>query len=255
MIGNRILVTLLVATLALCNASAQQIADVADGGIVSGYVSAGGVTRISFTGDQAASSPMSQGGTGPGFSLVHEPSTGDLYLTLAREPRHGERAGAVSFFVTTKAGFTYQVELSAKDVPSTQIEIRNPALAAKRAERLAVAVPLEARVVSLTRAMWAGALADGYEIKRVAFRERAAGSLRIAVRALYEGSDLTGRILSVRNPSRGTVDAPETLFMAPGVLAVTLRGPARLGPGDTMAVLIVDRGDAFIASATPGGRR
>ena len=255
MIGTRLLVGLLASAFILDSAAAQQIADVADGGIVSGYVSASGVTRISFTGDQAASSPMSQGGAGPGFSLVHEPSTGDLYLTLARDPRHGERVGAVSFFVTTKAGFTYQVELSAKNVPSTQIEIRNQALAAKRAERAAGAAPLEARVVSLTRAMWAGALADGYAIKRVAFRERAAGSLRIAVRALYEGPDLTGRILSVRNPSRGFVEAPETLFMAPGVLAVTLRGPARVGPGDTVAVLIVDRGDASIPSAAPGGTR
>lgn len=230
------------AAVTVATAQAQQITEVSDGGVVSGYVSASGVTRLSFTGDQAASSPMSHGGSGPGFSLVHEPTTGDLYLTLERAPRRGERARAVSFFVTTKAGFTYQVELAAKDVPSTQIEVRNPELALKRAERAAAEAPLEAQVVTLTRAMWSGSLADGYTLRRPVFRERAAGSLRLAVQAVYESSDLTGRVLTVRNPSRGTVPVSESLFLAPGVLAVTLQGPTELGPRESMAVLVVDRG-------------
>ncbi|MEM1410150.1 MAG: type-F conjugative transfer system secretin TraK [Pseudomonadota bacterium] len=236
------------AAAAITAAGAQQITEVSDGGVVSGYVSASGVTRLSFTGDQAASSPMSQGGSGPGFSLVHEPTTGDLYLTLERAPRRGERAGAVSFFVTTKAGFTYQVELASKDVPSTQIEVRNPELTIKRAERIAAEAPLEARVVTLTRAMWSGALADGYAIERPVARERAAGSLRLTVRAIYESANLNGRVLTVRNPSRGTVEVTEDLFLAPGVLAVTLQGPRQLAPRESMTVLVVDRGQ-------PGGGR
>lgn len=233
-----------IAMMALASgAHAQQLAEVRDGGVVSGYVSASGVTRISFAGDQAASSPMSQGGSGPGFSLVHEPSTGDLYLTLLRDPGRNERAGAASFFVTTKAGFTYQIELAARDVPSTQIEIRNPELQIRRAERAAASAPMETRVVTLSRAMWNDALIDGYAIKRPVRRERAAGSLRVSVEAIYEGADLNGRVLRVRNPSRGTVYVHEGLFLAPGVLAVSLKGTPQLQAGQSMNVLVFDRAD------------
>lgn len=240
---SRMIPTAIVACIASSPVLAQQIVEVRDGGVITGYVSASGVTRLSFTGDEAASAPMSQGGSGPGFALVHEPSTGDLYLTLARDPRRGESVGAVSFFVTTKAGATYQVELSARDVPSTQIEVRNPELQIRRAERAAASAPFEARIVTLTRAMWSGALADGFDIQRPVQRERAVGSLRFTVQAAYEGADLTGRILTVRNPSRGAVVVTEHLFITPGVLAVALKGSGELGPGESLEVFVIDRGE------------
>ncbi len=238
-----------VAVLALAAAAqAEQLIDARDGGVVSGFVSASGITRLTFAGDAAASVQMAQGGGGPGFSIQHEPATGDLYLTLERDPRHGERPGAASFFVTTRAGFTYQIELAARDTPSTQIEIRNPDIARRRAERAAAEAPLEARIVELTRAMWTGEVSDGFTLHRPLQRERAAGSLRLTVRALHEGPDLTGRVLTVRNPSRGTVPVDESAFMAPGVLAVTIKGPRSLGPRESLTVLVVDR-----AAATSGG--
>lgn len=227
---------------ALCvqSAYAQQIKEVSDGGVVAGYASASGVTRLSFTGDAAASSPKADGGAGPGFALVHEPATGDLYLTLSRDPRPGERAGAVSFFVTTRAGFTYQIELAAKDTPSTQIEIRNPELQYRRAERAAAAAPLEERVVTLTRAMWNDEILADYEIERPLLRERAAGPLRLAVTAAYRGPDLSGRVFRVRNPGRGAVTVSEEMFLAPGVVAVTLKGARALSSRQEMTVLIVE---------------
>lgn len=222
-------------------ACAQQIAEVTDGGVVSGYVSAGGITRLSFTGDAAASSPLRQGGAGPGFSLVHEAATGDLYVTLARDPADGERAGAVSFFVTTRAGFTYQVELAARDVPSTQIEVRNPELALRLAEKAIASAPLDARIATLTRAMWAGSLADGFAVDLQSGRERAFGSVRVKVLATYRGPDMTGRVLSVRNPSPGEVEVTEDQFLIPDVLAVALKGPRRLAARESTLVLVIDR--------------
>lgn len=223
-------------------AHAQQIVEASDGGVVTGYVSASGITRLRFTSDAAASVQMAEGGEGSGFSVQHEPTTGDLYLTLGRLPRQGEAVGAASFFVTTRAGYTYQVELAAKATPSTQIEVRNPDLVRRQTERALAETSLDDAVVALIRAMWAGALLDGYEIKRLVVRERAAGTLRLAVRAVYEGEALQGRVLTVRNPSRGDVTVEENLFLAPGVAAVTIKGPRVLGPGASVPVLIVDRG-------------
>lgn len=231
----------LISGLMFGTANAQQLIEADDGGIVSGYVSATGITRLTFTSDAAASVQMSQGGDGPGFSISQEQETGDLYLTLSRDPRRGESTGAASFFVTTREGFTYQMELAARNTPSTQIEIRNPDITVRRAEMAAADRPMDDRVVSLTRAMWNSALAEGFKVRRPVQRERAAGSLRLAVRAIYEAPDLTGRILSVRNPSPGQVPVSEAAFMAPGVLAVTLQGPRTLGSGQSMTVLVIDR--------------
>ena len=189
-------------------ANAQQLIEADDGGIVSGYVSATGITRLTFTSDAAASVQMSQGGDGPGFSISQEQD---------------------------------QMELAARNTPSTQIEIRNPDITVRRAEMAAADRPMEERVVNLTRAMWNSALAEGFKVRRPVQRERAAGSLRLAVRAIYEAPDLTGRILSVRNPSPGQVPVSEAAFMAPGVLAVTLQGPRTLGSGQSMTVLVIDR--------------
>lgn len=236
-----LLLTAAAITLA-ASSQAEQLIEARSGGVVTGHVSSSGVTRISFVGDAAASVQLAQGGEGPGFSLVHEPTTGDLYLTLARDPGTGEAPGAASFFVTTRAGFTYQVELAARDVPSTQIAIRNGDLAFKRAEAPARASNEEARIVALTRAMWTGALIDGFDIRRPRAREQVAGSVRLRPAALYEGEGLTGRVLTLRNPAPGAVTISEDLFLAPGVLAVVIKGERTLQQGETAEVLIVDAG-------------
>lgn len=223
-------------------ASAGQLIEARDGNVINGHVSSSGVTRISFIEDQAASVQLAQGGDGPGFSIAHEPNTGDLYLTLSRDPYRGEAPGAASFFVTTQQGFTYQVELAARDIPSTQIEIRNPQL---QTQKLAASVendPLADQIVSLTRAMWTGALLDGYQVKQPLKRERAAGTLRLTPIAEYEGPGLTGRVLQIRNPSPGIIELSEDVFMAPGVVSVTMKGPRFLDPGAHSLVLIVDQG-------------
>lgn len=239
--------SLMAASALIAPAEAQQLLEATDGEVVSGYVSATGVTRLSFLGDAASSVQMGQGGDGPGFSIVHEPAKGDLYLTLVRDPRQGERASAASFFVTTREGFTYQVELAARDVPSTQISIRNPEIALKAAQAKASADPQEVRIVALTRAMWSGLTADGYRIERPYQRERVAGSLRLSVNAVYEGRDLTGRVLTVRNNTPGVVTVDEAVFMAPGVLSVTLKGHRSLASGETAQILIVDQGEGAFA--------
>ena len=223
-------------------ASAGQIVEVTEGGVVSGSVSATGVTRVSFIADEAASVQLSNGGDGPGFSIAHEPTTGDLYLTLERDPRRGEAPGAASFFVTTRKGFTYQVELAARAIPSTQIEIRNPELETRAVDAVAANTPIIDRVVMLNRAMWNGALIDGYKLIRPLRRERAAGPMRLTPIAIYEGTEFTGRVLEIRNPSANHLDIAEDVFMAPGVVSVVIKGPRRLGQDERSSVFIIDQG-------------
>ncbi|MEM9838006.1 MAG: type-F conjugative transfer system secretin TraK [Pseudomonadota bacterium] len=228
------------AVVMVAEAYAEQIVEATDGGTVSGYASETGVTRLSFLGDAAASVQMATGGEGAGFSVAHESTTGDLYISLDGTRRHS-RVGAASFFVTTRSGATYQIELAAKATPSTQIMVRNPELGRERVDRPVLASQEDEAVVTLIRAMWAGALADGYDISRPTPRERAAGSLRIRPVSTYRGERLIGRVFSVRNPSPGKVAIDEAAFMAPGVIAVTVRGPSKLPAKARARVLVISR--------------
>lgn len=239
------LTSLLLAASALVitqTAHAEQLIEVTDGGVINGSVSASGVTRVSFIGDQAASVQLAQGGNGPGFSIAHEPTTGDLYLTLTRDPQRGDTQGAASFFVTTNQGFTYQVELAAREIPSTQIQIRNPELHLKATQMEMADTPVIDQVVSLNRAMWNGALMEGYQLKRPLRRERAAAALRLTPVAVYDGPVLTGRVLEIRNPSPSSIEISEDVFMAPGVVSVVIKGPRSLGADERSSVLIIDQG-------------
>ncbi|WP_440590426.1 hypothetical protein [Parvularcula maris] len=119
--------------------------------------------------------------------------------------------------------------------------VRNPALERERADRPVLASQEDEAVVALIRAMWANALAEGYEISRPNSRERVAGSLRIRPISTYRSERLTGRVFSVRNPSPGTVTIDETAFMAPGVIAVTVRGASELPAKSRARVLVISR--------------
>lgn len=234
--------TLLIAAAALASslpqtASAEQIVEVVDDGVVSAYVSSTGVTRIKFISDQAKEAVIADGGSGPGFTLAN--IDGDIFLTMDGTSREG--FGAASFFVKTRSGVTYQFELASKETPSTQIFVRNPELAAKQATVASPRATMEERVVQLTQAMWTGALPSGFEVRRPRGREVPAGPVRLRPLAEYRGTDLTGRVLSVRNPASGDISIDEDLFMAPGVVAVSIKGDRTLGPGATVDVLIIDR--------------
>jgi conjugal transfer pilus assembly protein TraK len=240
MTSNPFLAIAASASAIMATCQAQQIIEVTDGGVVSGALSSEGVTRISFLRDRAASVQMQSGGTGPGFSVAHEASTGDLYLTLDGQGPQ-KRFGAASFFVTTSKGHTYQVELEAKAIPSTQVIIRNPEMGRAASERPIKLGARDDEIIALTKAIWAGALIDGYEVKRQPSRERAVGSVRVQHQVTYEGERWTGHLLSVRNPAPGSVRFDEASFLAQGTVAVTIRGPRELERRDRSSVIVIER--------------
>lgn len=228
------------AAVLIATCQAQQIVEVTDGGVISGSVSSTGVTRISFLQDAAASVQMQSGGVGPGFSIAHEQSSGDLYLTLDGQGAQ-RRFGAASFFVTTGKGYTYQVELEAKAIPSTQVMVRNPEIGRKPAELAPNLGAREQELIALTRAIWTGALVEGYEVSRTPARERALGSVRVRTQMTFEGERWTGHLFTVRNPAPGTVSIDEALFSGPRTVAVTIRGPRELERRSRSSVIVIER--------------
>lgn len=232
---------LVVAVAIIAPAAADQFKTVADNGAIEGYASAAEITRLSLVGDRVASVQKTDADeTGNDFNIAHDAVTGDLYLSL---PHLYDRP-YLSFFVTTKRGYTYKAHLQVRETPATQIFISNPGVGSERAERWELETPFRRTVVRLVRAMWAGETVEGYEVAQGLDVSRKAGPLAWRVVARYDGAALIGRVLEVENRSGSTVDLSEDAFLTPGVIAVSLDAES-LAPRQTArAFLILRKGAA-----------
>src|SRR3546814_9454744 len=86
------------------------------------------LTRISLIGDEFASVSKVQP-TNPldDFSVVNEPTRGDIYLSVPE----GFRLKVLSFFGTTKKGCVYQFGCRIEAIEAQQIFVSNPLALAK----------------------------------------------------------------------------------------------------------------------------
>src|SRR3546814_7666077 len=81
------------------------------------------LTRISLIGDEFASVSKVQP-TNPldDFSVVNEPTRGDIYLSVPE----GFRPKILSFFGTTKKGYVYKFGCRIEAIEAQQIFVSNP---------------------------------------------------------------------------------------------------------------------------------
>ena len=138
----------------LSNAYAAQIRIAQGDAEISAVISANEVSRISLTGDRISSVVR----TPAGYQLEHDSQIGDIYLV----PLPGVPIDKiVNLFITSEKGYSYQLLLTPRDIPSEQIIIRGPKPPLNRP-------PLTAtsrlrNISSLIRAMYIGELTDEYQ--------------------------------------------------------------------------------------------
>ena len=199
---------------------ADQFLKAADNATLSGVVSRGEVTRISFTGDDVASlqkikplNPLDD------FSVTHDPVTGDIYVTLPI----AYSGKFVNFFATSKRGYTYKFVLRVSDIPATQIFVQNPALASDRARQFERAQPFRQTLVKLMRAMWKREVLPGFKIEWRRGHRIKAGPLKYREVGTYNGNDLVGQVYEVHNKSRKPVHLSEAAFETDNILAISLQ--------------------------------
>lgn len=124
-----------------------------DNAEIGAVVSAGEVSRISLHDDRIRSVT----GLPAGFSVEHDGATGDVFLI---PQDFGATAdGFINLFIISEAGYTYQLLLQLRDIPSEQILIRNPS--AKSADAPTDASRHE-QIAALLRAAIAGEPLKGY---------------------------------------------------------------------------------------------
>lgn len=216
-------------------AHADQFLNAADNATLSGTVSRGEVTRISFTGDDVASlQKIKPANLLDDFSVAHDAVTGDIYVTLPT----GYSAKFVNFFASSKRGFTYKFVLRVSDIPATQIFVQNPAVASDRATRFERAQPYRETLAKLIRAMWNREVIPGFKIEWRRGNRVKASPLKYHQIGGYEGNSLVGQVYEVQNSSRKPVELSEAAFQTGNVLAVSFV-KRRLAPKEKTTVLII----------------
>lgn len=232
----------------ILTAKAQQFVEVSGDGLIRGELSADGITRLHFVKDEVASVQLNEGGHHIDISFTKESTTGDVYIKLPNYNRDSNVSNDVSFFLITKRGYTYQVELEIKERTSAQIAIRNLNIKHHNQEVKRTNQVLESSVIRLIRAMSAGTLIEGYRVKKAFAGTQALGSLKFETRLIYQGKNLTGQIIVIRNTTPSEVTIKETRFLRSGILAVTILGNPKLGTLETRKVLLIGQtnGDSLL---------
>lgn len=225
--------TLLMATPAFADQSVMA----ADNGKVLCEVSKSDLTRISLKEDRfAAVSKVETGNPLEDFSVVHEPTRGDLYISVPE----GFSRSSVSFFGTTEKGYVYKFRCQVSGDEAKQVFVANADIEHPRpaAAQLPASAPLGDQAVSLVRAMFEQRPVHGFEIQDQARAPVNVGTLKVQLVSQYVSPTLSGKVLRVENTGDQPLTLAEELIASDGAIAVSISNP-ELQPGQATAAYVV----------------
>src|SRR3546814_575177 len=205
------------------NAYADETVMVEDNSRVACVASEKDLTRISLIGDEFASVSKVQP-TNPldDFSVVNEPTRGDIYLSVPE----GFRLKVLSFCGTTKKGYVYKFGCRIEAIEAQQIFVSNP-LALAKAEAVTEseedAPDADETAVRLIQAMASQEIVPGYRMRRSALVPVQAGDLTVQLVAAYEGLAVVGRVVRIEHSSPAPAEIPEGRIAPANATAVRAR--------------------------------
>lgn len=216
-------------------ALADQYKQAADNARVECVVSKQELTRIALIGDQFASvSKLSSGTPYNDFAVTNEPLRGDIYISVPET----YAAGSISFFATSKKGFTYKFACKAEAIEAQQIFITNPALAQNDASNWEKQPSSDSSPIRLIQAMANDAVLPGYEIRRSSNPASRVGDLEVQLIAEYRGAALLGKSIRLTNRGRKTIALLERDIAPKDTLAVSITAPS-LAPNASTTAFVV----------------
>lgn len=208
-----------------------------DNGEVRCRASSADLTRIALKDDRFVSvSRVQTGIEGQDFSIVHEPSRGDIYISV---PEAYAKPN-ISFFGTTQKGFVYKFDCQIAGDAAVQVfvanaDIENPVRAP---EVLQAAGSLEDRAVSLVRAMFEQRPVSGFQISDAARAPVNVGDLKVQLVSEYRSPTMTGKVLRIENTGSSPLVLREELIAGDDAIAVTISNP-NLASGQATAAYVV----------------
>lgn len=221
-------------------AHADQTILAADNGTVGCVASAKDLTRISLEGDQFASiSKIATGNADEDFKIVNEPNRGDIYLSVP----DGYQKSRLSFFGTTRKGYVYKFVCDVRGEEAEQLFVANGAIQAEEARHTLQPAPPEQTATRLAQAMYRGEPIEGFEQVAAVLEPVRIGQLEVQQIEQYQGQNLRGLVLRVRNKSREPVKLDEQILSARG--AVAFMAPvSELAPNGSSAVYLIQKAGA-----------
>ena len=219
------------------SALADETIPVSDNGEVNCSASKSDLTRVALVDDEfVAVSRIETGVPSNDISIVHEPTRGDLYLSVPE----GYNKSHLSFFGTTRAGYVYKFTCRVQNIPTQQVFVRNEAL---EQERLALEGPsqepdMQEASVQLVRAMFEQREMVGYSISDVPRAAVNIGDLKIQLTSQYFGPVLTGQVMRIENTGSEEITLTDALVGGRSALAVSV-GNRALAPGQATSAFVV----------------
>lgn len=216
-------------------ASADQYKQVADNGRVECAVSKQELTRIALIGDQFASvSKLSSGTPYNDFAVTNEPLRGDIYISVPET----FAPASISFFATTKKGYTYKFACKAEAIEAQQVFLTNPALAQNEARDWEKTPSADSGPIRLVQAMASNAILEGFEIRQSAAAPTRVGDLEVQLIAEYRGAALLGKSIKLTNRGRKMLSINERDIAPKDALAVSIAAPS-LAPNTSTTAFVV----------------
>lgn len=232
-------VSLIVAALALGStpAFADETILAVDNGEVLCDASKTDLTRIALKDDQFVSVSRVQAGLPTeDFSIVHEPTRGDIYISVPQEYSRPN----ISFFGTTQKGFVYKFDCRLTGEGAVQVfvanaDIENPQPAPEVLQ--AFASP-DDQAVGLVRAMFEQRPVSGFQINDMARAPVNVGDLKVQLVSEYRSPTVTGKVLRIENTGRAPMTLREELIAGDGAIAVSISN-SELASGQATAAYVV----------------
>lgn len=218
-------------------ALADQHLDVADNGTANCLASNQELSRLSLIGDDVAS-VQKMGGVLAirDFAIAHEPITGDIYLSV---PDYFE-AKSLSFFITSKRGYTYKVVCRVARTGAQQIFLTNAEITASKAQAHEASASAEDVATGLIKAMYNRQTVEGYRIRQPVAFGRSVGDLRVRLVAEYEGAGLIGKVIHVTNKGKTPAAVNAGRFATSNTIAQSAMAE-RLAPSEATEIYLVSR--------------
>lgn len=222
-------------------ASAQEHILAVDNGEVNCQASKSDLTRIALKDDQFVSVSRVQSGVpSEDFSIVHEPTRGDLYLSVPQ----GYSKPNISFFGTTHKGFVYKFDCRIVGAGALQVFVANADIENPQppAETLQAYAPLEDRAVGLVRAMFEQRPVTGFQISDAPRAPVNVGDLKVQLITEYQSPTMTGKVLRIENTGEVPLILNEQLIAGDAAIAVTISNPNLESGQATAAYVVVPSG-------------
>lgn len=222
-------------------AFADQALTVEDNARVECIASKSDLTRVSLIGDEFASvSKIQPENPLDDFSIVNEPTRGDIYVSIPS----GFRPKSLSFFGTSKKGYVYKFACRIDAVEAQQIFLNNPGAAEQRgkvdvAEGDEEAPDTDETAVRLIQAMAEQKVVPGYQMERSALVPVKAGPLTVQLLAEYRGVELTGRVIRIENTGKTAAELTEAQIAPAGAVAVAIGNPKLEARQVTTAYVVI----------------